>query len=199
MTNNNQLRCRGTLFNDRYILSHFCNETHGVLFTYWIEEFCPAVDEAITVPTPVDGSMDQDTAVAAGRIVYGDMTFYGRYYTGITRDDAGGLRYLYQTNNINIESPGPTGTTTYVTNTTASQLLYSSNLLAVANSALTNSDAALAALYPNAVFSAVATTVWTNVWTTNITAYFTNSPWDAVGTASSCLHDQLDGNAHEPV
>ena len=157
---------------------------NGVLFTYWIEEFCPAIDEAITVPTTVDLNADMDTAVAQGRIAYHDETFYGYYYTGITRDDAGGLRYLYQTNNVNLENSGPTGTTTYSTNTTASQLLYTSNLVSLANSAATNSDANLAALFPGVVFNAAAATYWTNVWTTNVTAYYTNSPWDPIGTAA---------------
>jgi len=156
---------------------------NGVLFTYWIEEFCPAIDEAITVPVTVDASANMDTAISTGRIAYNDFTFYGWYYTGITRDDAGGLRYLYQTNNVNIENSGPTGTTTYTTNVAASQLLYTSNLLDLATSAVTNSDATLAGLYPNAVFSSAAASTWVMVGTTNTVAYYTNYPYDPVGTA----------------
>jgi len=160
---------------------------NGVLYTYWIAEFCPTVNEAITVPTPVDPSAETDTTVAEGRIAYADETFYGRFYTGITRDDAGGLRYLYNTNNVNLEDAGPVGTTTYQTNNSASQLLYTSNLLAMAQVALTNNDAALQALYPNASFSAANSFIWTNVYTTNITAYFTNSPLSVYGTTNTIV------------
>ena len=81
----------------------------------------------------------------------------GSFYTGITRDDAGGLRYLYSPANVNIENPGPAGSvSSYVTNTDPSQvqLLYTSNLTLFAEAALTNNDAALAVLYPNILYGA---------------------------------------------
>ena len=149
---------------------------NGVLFTYWIDEFCPVVSAAITVPTPVDTAASQYTAVASFGLSYGN------YYTSLTRDDAGGLRYLMYTNNVNLESSGGLGTTTYVTNNAASQLLYTSNLLSFAGVALSNSDLQLSALYPDAVFATPATSYLTNVYTTNIVGYTTNYPIDPIGT-----------------
>lgn len=154
---------------------------NGVLYTYVILEGCPTVDEAIAEPVAVDSSANYGTALASGKLMFADITAYGSYYTGLTRDDAGGLRYLFQTNNVNIENSGPASVTTYVTNFVP-QLLQTSNLTAFAQAALTNDDAGLLALYPGVLYAGVATNFFTNVWTTNITAYYTNSPWDPYGT-----------------
>ncbi len=150
---------------------------NGILYTYWINKLCPATDEAITVPTSTDPLALACSPVARVTQIFSSVNYYGFYYTGLTRDDVGGLRYLLGTNNIILENAG-SGTLTSVTNTT-SQLLYTSNLTAFAQLALTNSDAQLTALYPDLVFSAPATNfpvVITNITTT---AYYTNSPYDA--------------------
>ena len=128
---------------------------NGVLYTYWIDEMCPLVDEAVTVPVSVDPDALPSPPLPASRPFLQLVDYYGYYYTGLTRDDVGGLRYLLDTNNIILENAG-SGTLTSVTNTT-SQLLYTSNLTTFAQLALTNSDAQLAALYPGLVLSAPAT------------------------------------------
>ena len=55
-----------------------------------------------------------------------------------------------------------------------------SNLTTLVYQSLTNSTAQLQALYPGLLFS-LDTTTFTNVVTTNLTAYFTNSPYDPPG------------------
>jgi hypothetical protein len=141
---------------------------NGNLFTYFILEGCPAVDSADAIEVLVDPDGLYGTAVASFPISY------GFFHTGITRDDAGGLRYLYRSNNVNLESAGP-NTFTYVTNTVP-ELIVSSNLTLLAAQALTNSAAALQALYPNLVILS-STNFWTNIWVDTVTAYFTNSPY----------------------
>ena len=69
----------------------------------------------------------------------------------------------------------------FVTNYTP-QLLLSSNLTLLAAQALTNDAAALAALYPALVVSPTPSNYLVNVFTTNGNAYYTNYPWDPVGT-----------------
>ena len=171
---------------------------NGVLYTYWIDEMCPLVDEAVTVPTSVDPDALTFTPVARITDIFSNFDYYGYYFAGLTRDDVGGLRYLLNTNNIILENAG-SGTLTSVTNST-SQLLYTSNLTAFAQLALTNSDAQLAALYPGLVFSAPATNypvVITNVTltlTTNFSPYGpkTNSPPELAYTTNFSLAVQLD-------
>jgi hypothetical protein len=157
---------------------------NGVLFTYQIPELCtaPLPPQAWCQPIPVDAEADPYSPVAS---LYGFneqylFSPYGTFFTGLTRDDVGGLRYLLRTNNMNIESAGP-NTVTLVTNTIPS-LLTTSNLTLLASQALTNDAPPLQALYPNLVV--LSTSNWfTNVWITNSIPYFTNYPWDPVGSA----------------
>jgi hypothetical protein len=146
---------------------------NGTLYTYRIVEFCPVVDYADAFEQKVDPLQTFYTAVASPGV------FEGSFFTGLTRDDVGGLRYLLRTNNVNLEDAGP-GTQTLVTNTTA-QLITSSNLTLFSQQALTNNQAALQGLYPDLAIVSVTNT-FTNVATTNLTAYFTNYPYDPVGT-----------------
>ncbi|MBE0543459.1 MAG: hypothetical protein IH623_19110 [Verrucomicrobia bacterium] len=91
---------------------------NGVLYTYAILQFTePDWWDAIEVP--LDPQAFGYTAVASdfGSIASGvggtggPGLSYGQFYTGLTRDDVGGLRYLYRPNNYNIEDlvPGTTG------------------------------------------------------------------------------------------
>ena len=144
---------------------------NGTLYSYTITEACPPGD---AVEFPVDPLENTFTAVAAGR--YG----YGRFYTGLTRDDVGGLRYMLRTNNMNWEAVS-SDSILIRTNLAVNQLLVSSNLAVLAAQSLTNDAAALTALYPNLVIAGT-TSIFTNVVTTNVTAYFTNYPWSPVGS-----------------
>lgn len=77
---------------------------NGALYTYSIVDDCPVRSVAFAVETLVDPTDIGFNAVASFR---GGLR-YGGYYIGITRDDAGGLRYIYRKNNYNNErlSPG---------------------------------------------------------------------------------------------
>jgi hypothetical protein len=130
----------------------------------------------VTVPFPVD-----PLAVEHLPVMSLNSTFdYGLYTTALTRDDVGGLRYIYRTNNINWEAMSSDSVMFYTNVAGGQQLLITSNLTLLAAQALTNNAAALQALYPG--LSIVATTnIFTNIWVTNLTAYFTNGPWDPIG------------------
>jgi hypothetical protein len=109
---------------------------------------------------------------------------FGSFYTGLTRDDVGGLRYLLRSSNVNREPLGSGGgqsqTFQFVTNTPA-QLFAGSNLTLFAAQALTNNAAALQALYPDLVITST-TNLFVRGIITNVTPFFTNAPWDPVGT-----------------
>lgn len=152
---------------------------NGNLYTYQIIEGCPAVDQADAVELLVDPSADYSTAVATPKMSFAQTVFYGYFYNSLTRDDMGGLRYIYRSTNRNIENAGP-GTFTFVTNNVP-QLLVSSNLTLLAEAALTNDAPTLSALFPG--LDIIGTTnFFTNVYTTNYSPYFTNYPWDPFGT-----------------
>ena len=163
------------------ITSEISRYVNGNLFTYDIEQSCPPGEDfgdALEFLVDPDGILY--SALATPKLSFPDAAFYGYLHTGLTRDDMGGLRYLYSTNNMNIEGAG-TNTITFVTDTNTVQLLFTSNLTTFASQALTNNPLALTTLYPT-LSIAGTTSIFTNIWVTNFTAYFTNSPYDPVGT-----------------
>src|SRR5208282_5737624 len=106
---------------------------------YFIEEFCtaPLPPQAVTVPFAVDPLADTYSPVASYVTI--GLT-YGQFYTGLTRDDVAGLRYLITTNNVNTESP-PANTLLQNTNYDTEQALYTADLGALLSSAQTNPPA----------------------------------------------------------
>ena len=158
---------------------------NGTLFTYEILEFCTGPDPlALAFPFAVDPTAGSSAVAELNGFGQGGFSGfiispYGSFYNGLTRDDVGGLRYLLRTNNVNFESAGP-DSLAHVTNTIPT-LLVSSNLALLASQALTNDAAPLLALYPNLTILSTSN-FFSNVYTTNFTGFFTNFPWDPVGT-----------------
>jgi hypothetical protein len=155
---------------------------NGILYTYQWLQFCGVFsdrsDPVEYLPDPTHAYM---TAVASSKILTVSSTYYGHFHTGLTRDDVGGLRYLYSTNTLASEMT-PSDTLWYRTNAVA-QILYTSNLTLLASQALTNDPVTLGLLYPGLSIIG-GTNYFTNIFTTNATAYFTNYPWDPVGSAA---------------
>lgn len=143
---------------------------NGTLYSYLIVEGCPTVSRADAFEFPVDPTAPQETSVAGLSIFNG----YGRFFTGLTRDDVGGLRYLYDTNNYNTEASSSDSLLRYTNQ--FSQLLVTSNLATLVAQSLTNDPVALSNLYPGLVINGF-TNFFTNVITTNFFAYFTNLPF----------------------
>src|SRR5690606_4384298 len=89
---------------------------NGNRYTYEIREFeNPTFADAMERPIDPEDTILGPSAVAAisGRGPEGALSFSGLnagvFYTYLTQDDIGGLRYLYSTNNINVE-PFPPNT-----------------------------------------------------------------------------------------
>lgn len=149
---------------------------NGSMFSYIMRGACPPAYERFdTVEYLLDPTETYNSAVAASKIVTPNIRYFGHYHTWLTRDDIGGLKYIYSTNRLALEL-SPPDTVQFVTNT-APTLLVTSNLSILAAQAYTNSAAVLSGLFPG--LAIIDSTNWfTNVFTTNVTAYFTNFPWD---------------------
>jgi hypothetical protein len=150
---------------------------NGTLYSYLIREICSGPNPlAVTFNFPVD-PLAVESLPATSISTLG----YGLYIRGLTRDDVGGLRYSYRSSNVNWETTSLDSTMFYTNIAAGLQLLFTSNLTMFASQALTNNAAALQALYPG--LSIASTTIsYTNIYTANVTAYFTNSPFDPFGT-----------------
>ena len=132
---------------------------NNVLYTYYIDEFCTGTPLALTAPFSVDPLADTYSPVASFD------SPYGIFYTGLTRDDVAGLRYLLTANNINFES-APAGALLLTTNLGTIQIITSSSLNALQTFAQANAPAAIPGAFPGVVVAG-STSYYTNVCTTN--------------------------------
>jgi hypothetical protein len=134
----------------------------GVLYTYIIDEICSspaAPPNADTVMFPVDLPPMINPPVAS---LNGEPLATGSFFTGLTRDDVAGLRFLINSNNVIYENmvPGSTpvaGSGSTTTNLNDEFTLITSNLATFLSAALTNNPATLLSLYPALVISKVVT------------------------------------------
>jgi hypothetical protein len=174
---------------------------NGVLYTYRIWEYCGANPPSPLTAAAVAVNLDpmeeflnapvaSGTGIASAGVVSGAYGFLlpGGYYTGLTRDDVQGLRYLYTTNNINYD-PSAQGSVLLSsssiggTNYGAPYILWSSNYTALAQAAYTNDPVTLANMFPGLLINSY--TNWFSVISTpNVIAYFTNNVGEPVGIGS---------------
>ncbi len=181
---------------------------NNVLYTYFILDDCdhhPPQWSAITVPHGQDPEAELYTAVAANNaagswgdvgaidpsnpiqpLIYNGGLQIGGFYTGLTCDDVGGLKYLMSTNNINYETPAAGSTligvtSAGVTNLSPSYLLYTSNYNTFWWSARTNDPATLSNLFPGLVITN-SSYYFTNIATPILVAYYTNQIGAPVGS-----------------
>jgi hypothetical protein len=164
---------------------------NDILYSYQIVEICTGPN-----PLAVASPFSVDPLAATFSPVASDSTFWGDYYTGLTRDDMAGLRYLLTTNNVNWETPAA-NSLGLSTNLTAQQLfpvsLTTSNATSVSpiqvfngvtygtssyadlvNFASTNDPVTLSAAYPGVQFTLLDGPTIALVTVTNIVSYFTN-------------------------
>jgi hypothetical protein len=154
---------------------------NDVLYSYYIAEFCTGPNPlAITQPFSVDPLADTFSPVAAFNIGY------GTFYTGLTRDDVAGLRYLLAANNFNFEN-GPAGSILLNSSSGGgisygpAVLLYTSNYTAFWLSARTNDPVTLSNLFPGLVIVS-STYYFTNVATPILVTNFVNLIGAPVGS-----------------
>jgi hypothetical protein len=143
---------------------------NGVLYSYQIIEFCAGVEPLADAYEYLVDPLAQVNFPVAETLWFD----YGAFLTSLSRDDVGGLRYLWRSNNVNWEAITQDSILFY-TNPTP-QMLISSNLNLLVAAAWTNDAAALQTLYPGLVILETEPVFTTEV-TTNIIAYYTNSPW----------------------
>jgi hypothetical protein len=160
---------------------------NGSLYTYLIDEDCGAPGsppDADALEILVDPLVYNPPVASLNEAVL----LNGAFFTGLTRDDEAGLRYLLTTNNVLYESPfagstlvsstGVSGGTNYG----APFLLYSSNYTAFAEAALTNDPITLSNLYPGLIINSYSN-YFVVVYTTNyFIAYYTNQIGAPVGS-----------------
>ena len=135
---------------------------NGERYSYRVREFSNP-DFADAVEFIVDKAKPSFSSVAGGTFgsaLSSSSLSLGSYYINLTRDDVGGLRYLYQRFNQNIEGQSSAGGTfLQVTNydNVAVQTNYDLTLFGMRS--LTNNAAALIGLYPGLVVTQTLSTV----------------------------------------
>jgi hypothetical protein len=184
--------------------SYYSPYVNGVLYTYRIWEYCGSTPPSPLTAAAVAQNLDPmeeylNAPVASGLGIAADYTvsgasgllLVGGYYTGLTRDDMQGLRYLYTTNNINYD-PSASGALLLSsssiggTNYGVPYILWTSNYTALAQAAFTNDPVTLSNLFPGLMISSVSN--WFAVLTTpNVVAYYTNAPGDPYGNPSTLV------------
>ncbi len=179
---------------------------NNVLYTYGIADKCglPLPEwQSVAIPFPVQPTAVGYTAVAAndfefapeqetaGIFISGNQVQstgvaalggleLGGFYTGLTRDDAAGLRYLMTSNNINYENPGA-GSLLQATNDIYNTIvLMTSNLTDLVMFSLSNSPAMVETNFPGVIVS-YSSNYWTVEQVPNVVAYYTNVNGQAFG------------------
>ena len=158
------------LQNNPYANTLYSPYVNDTLYTfeifYWPNCTRPGSSRAqydyLVEPVAVDPYADQFTSVAGtGNLLPGG------FYTGLTRDDVAGLRYLLTANNPNFETPAA-GSVLQTTNVGPTQVITSSDLHALLLAAQTNAPANIPGLFPGVVvgtssnYFAVICTITTN-------------------------------------
>jgi hypothetical protein len=157
---------------------------NNLLYTYGIAEDCnrhPPVWSAITIPFSTDMTQPQYTAVAANDFEGGAQSGLGGldiggFYSGLTEDDAAGMRFLLSSNNIVFETPAA-GAQLENTNFSTLNLLVTSNLTTLLEFASTNPPGAVQAAFPNVVIDTVSN-FFVTVTNPIISTFLTNNPGD---------------------
>lgn len=162
----------GTLYSYRIIPGIFVDDSGT-----WIH------DAMEVVPDP--SAISYNTVAGLMGNVNQGCSIRGLYYTGLSRDDVGGLRWLYSPDNYAFESM-PSG----LNNSAAMMVPQYDNPIIVTNIDLaqflidvektTNTQAQVEALYPGLN---VTGRTWTNVLVNRTNYIYTNSPWMPVGAA----------------
>ena len=172
-----------------YLNYPYSSYINGSLFTYQIMDFCGPGNNrpwtAMTMPYTADPSGSSDSTVTAGGLRGGGPS-WGGYFTGLTRDDVAGLRYLMSSNTINWEATAVGGAQLVTTTVGAPQIITTMNLGSLIAASGTNNPTQLQAKFAGLVVVGLATN-YSIGWVTNYTAFYTNYPGDPYGTAPTLI------------
>ncbi len=144
------------------------------------DEFTGVTVDELAYPFAEDVNAQANMPVTEAFDPWRPTLVEGEYYTGLTYDDAGGLSYLYATNNLQTETPAPESLLE-ATNTSQLQLLQTANLYTLMQYAQTNPPGAVEAEFPGIVVNGYSA-YYTLVTNWNVYSYFTNYPGSAAGT-----------------
>jgi hypothetical protein len=150
---------------------------NGTRYTYEILEDPQANADAFEIAP--------DPEFAFSSVAYRGLSF-GIYYNYLTRDDIGGLRYIYQPDNVNVE-PFPPNTSIFTPDLASSLSLTNADLTLFSLLSRTVSPTTLSNLYPGLLITGATpagTIVVSNqpVLVTNTIPYITNSQQVIVNT-----------------
>jgi hypothetical protein len=153
---------------------------NGVLYDYFIYEDCGA--NAIVSPPDADAVEFPADPLANNPPVASleDPLQIGYFYTGLTRDDVAGLRYLLSSNNINTEAI-QADSQLIVTNTSSPTIITTFSLAQLFAEAQTNPPDVLTALFPGLQITSVATN-YSLVNVPNVFTFLQNMIGAPVGT-----------------
>ena len=166
----------------------YSSYVNGTLYSYQIVENCvatplgfiadtfPYLDDPLAQPmTPVASATGWYVYIAVNSPPLTRVAGLedGGFYTGLTRDDLAGLRYLLSSNNLVTEATSVYGSQLWATNVQAQQTLTTLPFSLLLAQAATNDPATLLTNYPGITFLSVTTNLVSRI-TTNVTAYFTN-------------------------
>ncbi len=148
---------------------------NGIRFSYNITEF-PATFTGLEFYDAVEFLVDVTQAGNAGSVSgpvgfspflgIGAPLLPGEYFTGLTRDDVAGLKYIYSENNINTETTAPN--TTFLTVDTSTVLtVQGTDLFSFLSNSVFTNPTNLLAQFPG--LTLITNTIGiTNVRTTNV-------------------------------
>jgi hypothetical protein len=146
---------------------------NGIRYTYHIESFPGATFTGIDFEDAVESLVDQTQLPYAGAVSslispspFTFTDFYGEYFPSLTRDDIGGLKYIYQRENVNREDV-PTNTFQIVVDP-AVQFIQGIDAYSFFTNAAFGSASNLLAQFPNLVILSTNSIGITNIVATNI-------------------------------
>jgi hypothetical protein len=149
---------------------------NGTLYTYSIFENCTGPNPlAGTIITSVDPFASISTPVAS---IISTFIDNGYFYSGLTRDDVAGFRYLLSSNNILTESSAA-GSVRLLTNSSPNVTLTTQSLGDLIAQSKTNSPATLETNFPGLITGDSTNFFVLNV-TTNISFIYTNEPGPSI-------------------
>jgi len=170
---------------------------NGTRYTYDVLEFdAPAFTDAVERAVDPEHRLHSFSSVAS---MVNGLTDTGLgpgvFYTYLTQDDIGGLRYIYDTNNVNWESFAA-GTEMIAADYSLLTVITNVDLGTFSNQSLTNSPTQLLALYPGLVITSTNTFPTTIVEVASIVlTNRTGRPWEPVLNTNLFLATNLVTNA----
>ena len=169
---------------------------NGSLLSWALVGGANAVSFAVDIRKPVH-------TLSARSHAFDAFYNFGEFFVAPTRDDIGGLRYLYNSNNFNVETL-PANTFQMVTNQpdVTNPAVYSIDLRWFSKESVTNTTANFRSFVrTNAWWGSVYTNLtvpelfiietnisWELGWATNVTPYLTNFPWTPVGQPATLVY-----------